>query len=198
MLLVGLTGGIGSGKSTVAAMLAARGAVVVDADDLAREVIAPGTPGAAAVRERFPDVVRDGAIDRAALAARVFDDAGARRDLEAIVHPEVRRRFGEICAPLTASDAVVVFVAPLLVETGAAAGFEVVIVVTSEEGTRIGRLTEARGMSEEQARSRIAAQATDAERAAAAHVLLPNDGSMDELAARVERVWGDLRRRVAG
>ena len=198
MLLVGLTGGIGSGKSTVAAMLAARGAVVVDADDLAREVIAPGTPGAAAVRERFPDVVRDGAIDRAALAARVFDDAGARRDLEAIVHPEVRRRFGEICEPLTASDAVVVFVAPLLVETGAAAGFEVVIVVTSEEGTRIGRLTEARGMSEEQARARIAAQATDAERAAAAHVLLPNDGSMDELAARVERVWGDLRRRVAG
>lgn len=198
MLLVGLTGGIGSGKSTVAAMLAARGAVVVDADDLAREVIAPGTPGAAAVRERFPDVVRDGAIDRAALAARVFDDAGARRDLEAIVHPEVRRRFGEICAPLTASDAVVVFVAPLLVETGAAAGFEVVIVVTAEEGTRIGRLTEARGMSEEQARARIAAQATDAERAAAAHVLLPNDGSMDELAARVERVWGDLRRRVAG
>ena len=198
MLLVGLTGGIGAGKSTVAAMLAARGAVVVDADDLAREVIAPGTPGAAAVRERFPDVVRDGAIDRAALAARVFDDAGARRDLEAIVHPEVRRRFGEICAPLTASDAVVVFVAPLLVETGAAAGFEVVIVVTAEEGTRIGRLTEARGMSEEQARARIAAQATDAERAAAAHVLLPNDGSMDELAARVERVWGDLRRRVAG
>jgi dephospho-CoA kinase len=198
VLLVGLTGGIGSGKSTVAAMLAARGAVVVDADDLAREVIAPGTPGAAAVRERFPDVVRDGAIDRAALAARVFDDAGARRELEAIVHPEVRRRFGEICAPLTASDAVVVFVAPLLVETGAAAGFEVVIVVTAEEGTRIGRLTEARGMSEAQARARIAAQATDAERAAAAHVLLPNDGSMDELAARVERVWGDLRRRVAG
>ena len=198
MLLVGLTGGIGSGKSTVAAMLAARGAVVVDADDLAREVIAPGTPGAAAVRERFPDVVRGGDIDRPALAARVFDDAGARRDLEAIVHPEVRRRFGEVCAALTASDAVVVFVAPLLVETGAAAGFEVVIVVTAEEATRIGRLTEARGMSEAQARARIAAQATDAERAAAAHVVLTNDGSMEELAARVERVWDDLRRRVAG
>ena len=159
MLLVGLTGGIGSGKSTVAAMLADRGAVVVDADDLAREAVAPGTEGERAVLARFPTAARGGAIDRAALASIVFGDDVARRDLEAIVHPEVRRRFGEICVPLEGSDAIVVFVAPLLVETGASVGFEVVVVVAAGEAIRRERLARSRGMSDGEARARIAAQA---------------------------------------
>jgi dephospho-CoA kinase len=198
VLLVGLTGGIGSGKSTVAAMLADRGAVVVDADDLAREAVAPGTEGERAVLARFPTAARGGAIDRAALASIVFGDDVARRDLEAIVHPEVRRRFGEICVPLEGSDAIVVFVAPLLVETGASVGFEVVVVVAADEAIRRERLARSRGMSDGEARARIAAQASDAERAAAADVVLPNDGSVEDLAARVDRLWDDLRRRLAG
>ncbi|MFM8943724.1 MAG: dephospho-CoA kinase [Actinomycetota bacterium] len=197
MLLVGLTGGIGSGKSTVAAMLAGRGAVVVDADDLAREAIAPGTPGEAAVRARFPSVVRGGSVDRATLAAIVFGDADARRDLEAIVHPEVRRRFGEMSAPLVETDAVVVFSAPLLVETGAAAGFDVVVVVETPVTARVERLVRSRGMTRDEATARMAAQATDEERAAAADVVVTNAGTIDDLAARVDRLWDDLRRRAA-
>lgn len=197
MLLVGLTGGIGSGKSTVAAMLAERGAVVVDADDLAREAIAPGTPGERDVRERFPGAFRDGSLDRAALAAIVFADADARRDLEAIVHPEVRRRLGEVCAPLADTDAVVVFAAPLLVETGAAAGFDVLVVVESPASERVERLARSRGMEPAEASARMAAQASDEQRAAAADVVVTNAGTLEELAARVERLWDELRRRAA-
>ena len=193
MLLVGLTGGIGSGKSTVAALLAERGAVVFDADDLARDAVAEGTPGERAVLERFPAVAdRDGRIDRPALARIVFADPAARGALEAIVHPEVRRLLAEACAPLAETDAVVVFAAPLLVETGSAAGFEVLVVVTAPEDVRVARLSTGRGMATAEARARIAAQASEAERLAAADLVVDNAGSEADLVGRVDDLWADL------
>jgi len=148
MLLVGLTGGIGSGKSTVARMLEARGAVVFDADILAREAVAPGTPGHDAVVARFgADVLAPGGeVDREALAAIVFADPAARRDLEAIVHPEVRRLFAEGCEAHRDTEAVVVFSAPLLVETGMHSAFDVLVVVSAPVQTQVERLLRDRGM----------------------------------------------------
>ena len=196
MLLVGLTGGIGSGKSTVAALLAARGAIVVDADDLARDAVAPGTDGAARVAGRFPGAVRpDGAIDRAALASEVFGDASARADLEAIVHPEVRRLLAERVAAAPV-DAIVVFVAPLLVETGAAAGFDPLVVVMAPEEVRLERLVADRGMDPTDARARIAAQATDEARRAAADLVIDNGGPRAALAVQVDALWDALARRA--
>lgn len=196
MLLVGLTGGIGSGKSTVAALLAERGAVVVDADDLARDAIAPGTAGAERVAERFPGVVApDGTVDRAALAALVFADPIARADLEAIVHPEVRRLLGDAVATAPA-DAIVVFVAPLLIETGAAAGFAPLVVVAAPEEVRVERLVASRGMTVEAARARIAAQASEADRLAAADLVVDNAGPRAALTAQVDALWVELARRA--
>ena len=197
MLLVGLTGGIGSGKSTVARMLAARGAVVLDADVLAREVVEPGTPGFHAVLERFGDAVRssDGSLDRSRLAAIVFADDEARRDLEAIVHPQVRVRIAEAAAAHADSDAVVVVDSPLLIETGAHESFPVVIVVTAPDDARIARLT-ARGMGEADARARMAAQMPLEEKATHADVLLDNGGSEAELESQVDRLWADLHDRA--
>lgn len=196
MLLVGLTGGIGSGKSTVATLLAERGAVVVDADDLAREAIAPGSAGAARVAERFPDLVgADGTVDRAGLAAHVFADPVARGDLEAIVHPEVRRLLGERVAAASA-DAIVVFVAPLLVETGAAAGFDPLVVVTAPLEVRVERLETSRGMDPVDARARIAAQASEEVRLAAADLVVDNGGPRAALAAQVDALWDELARRA--
>ena len=199
MLLVGLTGGIGSGKSTIARMLEERGAVVFDADVLAREAVAPGTPGHEAVVERFGANVLSpgGELDRDALAAVVFADPAARRDLEAIVHPEVRRLFAEGCDAYRDSDSVIVFSAPLLVETGMHSAFDVLIVVSAPVETQIERLLRDRGMSEEQARARIDAQAPLEEKAAVADVLVDNDGPLEELDGQVDRVWSDLRARAA-
>lgn len=199
MLLVGLTGGIGSGKSTVARMLEARGAVVFDADVLAREAVEPGTPGHAAVIERFGANVLapGGELDREALASIVFADPAARRDLEAIVHPEVRRRFAEGSEAYRDTDRVVVFSAPLLVETGMHTAFDVLVVVSATADTQIGRLMRDRGMSEESVRSRIDAQATPEARAEVADVLVDNEGSVEELEAQVERLWADLSERAA-
>lgn len=192
VLHVGLTGGIGAGKSAVARLLAEHGAVVVDADAIAREVVGPGTPGLAAVLAEFGPGVRapDGGLDRPALAEVVFADADARRRLNAIVHPLIAARRAEIvdAAP---PDAVLVDDIPLLVENNLAGGFDLVVVVTAAEQVRIDRLSADRGMTEAQARSRMAAQATDAERAAAADVLISNDGSLADLAARVDAVWRD-------
>jgi dephospho-CoA kinase len=189
VLRIGLTGGIGSGKSTVAALLAQRGAVVVDADRIAREVVEPGTPGLAAVAAEFgPDVLTaEGALDRPALAAVVFGDPAARARLDAVVHPLVRARAAELveAAP---SDAVVVQDVPLLVETGQADTYDLVLVVETDPETRVARLEE-RGLSAEDARARIASQATDEERRAAADVVLCNDGDREALVAQVERVW---------
>ena len=189
VLRIGLTGGIGSGKSTVARLLAERGAYLVDADVLAREVVAPGTPGLAAVVDAFGDEVRtpEGALDRPALAAVVFADPEARTRLDGIVHPLVRARAIEIISALPA-DAVVVQDIPLLVETGQASSFDLVLVVEADVETRVARLV-ARGLDESDARARIAAQATDAERRAVADVVLDNRGTPEDLAEQVDRFW---------
>lgn len=197
MLLVGLTGGIGSGKSTVARMLASRGAVVLDADGLARDAVEPGTPGYDAVMARFGDAVvtPGGSIDRAALASIVFGDDSARTDLESIVHPQVRRAIAEAVAARADSDEVVVVDSPLLIETGAHEGFPVVIVVTASDESRIARLA-ARGMSDSDVRSRMAAQMPLEDKAAHADVLLDNEGDERALEAQVDRLWADLRERA--
>ena len=189
MLRIGLTGGIGSGKSTVAAQLAARGAVIVDADRIAREVVAAGTPGLSAVVEAFGPTVltSDGELDRPALAAVVFADAEARARLDAIVHPLVRQRAGEVEGAASAG-AVVVHDVPLLVETGQAASYDLVLVVEADEEARVARLV-GRGLSASDARARIASQAGDEERRAVADVVLDNRGTPGELEAQVDRFW---------
>jgi dephospho-CoA kinase len=194
MLRIGLTGGIGAGKSTVSAALAAHGAVVVDADRIAREVVERGSRGLEAVAAAFgPRVLTaDGDLDRPALAAVVFADPDARRRLDGIVHPLVRRRAGELelAAREADPDAVVVHDVPLLVETGQAASYDVVLVVEAAEEVRLPRLV-ARGLTEDDARARIAAQATDEQRRAVADVVLHNDGTPEELRAQVDRFWAE-------
>ena len=194
MVVVGLTGGIGSGKSTVAAMLAERGAVVVDADRLAREAVAVGTGGYRAVVERFgPAVVAgDGSLDRKALAGVVFEDPEARADLNGIVHPLVRAAIAERVAELAGTDAVVVLEIPLLVESGRSYGASRVIVVDCPEDVAVRRLVEGRGMDEADARRRIAAQVSRAERLAAADVVIDNAGSVADLRRQVDAVWAEL------
>ncbi|MBO0868212.1 MAG: dephospho-CoA kinase [Micromonosporaceae bacterium] len=192
MLMVGLTGGIGAGKSAVASRLAEHGAIVIDADTLAREVVAPGTEGLAEVVAAFgPGVLApDGGLDRAALGRLVFADEGARHRLERIIHPRVRARTAELAAAAP-SDAVVVNDVPLLVEAGLAGGFDLVVVVLAAEATRVARLVRERGMSAQEARSRIAAQATDDQRRAVADVVLTNDGTLEQLHRQVDEVWRD-------
>ncbi len=189
VLRIGLTGGIGSGKSTVAGLLAAREARIVDADRIAREVVEPGTPGLQAVVTAFGDGVLtpEGTLDRPALAAIVFADPGARRRLDGIVHPLVRARAAELVAAAP-PDAVVVQDVPLLVETGQAGSYDLVLVVEADLDTRVRRLV-GRGLSEDDARARIAAQATDEQRRAVADVVLDNSGTVEELEAQVERFW---------
>ncbi|MTK03377.1 dephospho-CoA kinase [Micromonospora sp. CP22] len=192
MLRVGLTGGIGSGKSAVARRLVEQGAVLIDADQLAREVVAPGTEGLAEVVAAFSDRVldADGALDRAALGELVFSDEAARRRLESIIHGRVRARTAEL-ARAAPPDAVVVNDVPLLAEVGLAPAYHLVVVVQTAVETRLARLARDRGMSQEEARRRIAAQADDARRAAVADVLLTNDGTLDELHAAVDALWHD-------
>jgi dephospho-CoA kinase len=197
---IGLTGGIASGKSTVAALLAGRGALVVDADVLAREVVEPGTPGLAAVVERFgPSVLTaDGRLDRAALGRIVFSDAvgsgEARRDLEAVIHPAVRARAAELEAG-AAPDQVVVHVIPLLVETGQAGAFDLVVVVDVAEDVQRARLLARGGLTADEADARIAAQASRADRLAAADVVLDNDGDRDDLVRHVDELWARIHAR---
>ncbi|MEU8491530.1 dephospho-CoA kinase [Pseudonocardia alni] len=190
MLRTGLTGGIGAGKSTVATRLVERGAVLVDSDVIAREVVEPGTAGLAAIVEAFGrDVLgADGRLDRPALAAVVFSDAGARRTLDGIVHPLVRARSDEIVAAAPA-DAIVVQDIPLLVEGGMAPTFPLVVVVGVDAEERVRRLVSARGMSEQDARARIAAQAGDEQRRAVADVWLDNSGEPDDTRRRVDALW---------
>jgi len=191
VLRIGLTGGIGSGKSTVAALLAERGARVVDADRIAREVVEPGTPGLAAVVAEFGSGVltAEGALDRPALAALVFGDPAARARLDAVVHPLVRARAAELVAQAP-PDAVVVQDVPLLVETGQAGSYDLVVVVETDVDTRVSRLV-GRGLSADDARARIASQATDEQRRAVADVVLRNDGDRPALAAQVDRFWAE-------
>ncbi|HVW31056.1 MAG TPA: dephospho-CoA kinase [Acidimicrobiia bacterium] len=191
MVRVGLSGGIGSGKSTVARALARRGAVVIDADAISREVVEPGTPGLAAVVARFGDGVLDGEgrLDRPKLAAIVFDDAAARADLNAIVHPlvaaESARRMAE--AP---ADAVVVLDVPLLVEA-ARSGYDLVVIVEAPEALRLERLV-GRGMARDDAGKRMAAQASDADRRKVADVVLDNSGSEADLEGQLDALWTRL------
>jgi len=197
MLRVGLTGGIGSGKSSVSALLAEHGAVVIDSDILAREVVAPGTAGLAEIVDAFgPDVVTAaGELDRAAMARRVFGDDVARQRLEQIIHPLVRARAAAL-ESAAASDSVVVHDVPLLVETGQAGAFDVVLVVDAAPETQVERLVEHRAMTAQEARARMAAQADREQRLAAADLVLSNDGSLAQLRAAVDQIWEDLISRV--
>ncbi|MEE1620177.1 dephospho-CoA kinase [Zafaria sp. Z1313] len=192
MLSIGLTGGIASGKSAVARRLVERGAVLVDADRIAREVVEPGTPGLDAVVAAFgPDVLgRDGSLDRAALGALVFSAPEARERLNGIVHPLVRAESARRAAA-AGPRAVVVQDIPLLVETGQAGRFDLVVTVQAPLDERLRRMAEDRGMAPEDARARIAAQAGDEERAAAADVVLENAGTLDELRTAVDVLWDE-------
>jgi dephospho-CoA kinase len=190
---IGLTGGIGAGKSEVARLLASYGAVLVDSDVIAREVVEPGTGGLAAVIAEFgPGVLTpDGRLDRARLGAVVFADDERRAALNAIVHPLVGRRAAEI-QDAAGPDAVVVHDVPLLVENGLAPLYDLVVVVDASEATRLDRLVRLRGMSEQEARSRMAAQATREQRLAVADLVIDNDGPLEELEPRVREVWERL------
>ncbi|TNY37645.1 dephospho-CoA kinase [Thermomonospora catenispora] len=198
MLRVGLTGGIGAGKSEVSARLAARGAVIIDADKIAREVVEPGTPGLAAVVAEFGEQVLlpDGSLDRERLGSIVFADADRRAALNAIVHPLVGERMNELveAAP---QDAVVVYDVPLLTENNLAGLYDMVVVVDVPVETQLARLTGARGMSEEDARARIAAQATREERLKIADYVIDNSGTLEELDAAVDALWTELEARSA-
>lgn len=190
VLKIGLTGGIGSGKSVVARRLAQLGAVIIDADRIAREVVAPGTEGLREIATTFGSGVLqdDGSLDRAALGAVVFGDDTARARLEAITHPRVRARTAQLVAEAPPA-AIVVNDVPLLVEVGLAATYHLVIVVETEQSIRIDRLVRDRGMSAEEAYQRIRAQTSDALRRAAADALLTNNGGLDELHAAVDALW---------
>ncbi|GAA3493482.1 MULTISPECIES: dephospho-CoA kinase [Streptomyces] len=197
MLTVGLTGGIGAGKSEVSRLLVRHGAVLIDADRIAREVVEPGTPGLAAVVKAFGEEIlaEDGSLDRPRLGALVFSDPEKLATLNSIVHPLVGARSRELeeAAP---EDAVVVHDVPLLTENGLAPLYDVVIVVDASPGTQLDRLVRLRGMSEEDARARMAAQATREQRRAVADIVVDNDVPLDALERRVEEVWADLVRRA--
>ncbi|MEX2982077.1 dephospho-CoA kinase [Streptomyces sp. C36] len=197
MLKVGLTGGIGAGKSEVSRLLSSHGAVIVDSDRIAREVVEPGTPGLAAVVAEFgPGVLTpEGTLDRPKLGAIVFADPDRLAALNAIVHPLVRARSAELEAA-AGTAAVVVHDVPLLAENGLAPLYDLVVVVDASTDTRLDRLVRLRGMAPEEARARMAAQASREERLAVADVVIDNDGPLETLEPRVTAVWEDLRRRA--
>ena len=204
MLRVGLTGGIGSGKSEAARRLAEHGAIVIDADVAAREVVAPGSPGLAQIAAAFGEgVLRpDGSLDRERLGQMVFADPGLRATLNAIVHPLVRTWMEEAeRAAVRAAPPpgpVVVHDVPLLAESRGKAGFDVVIVVDVAPELQVERLVRLRGMAADQARARLAAQASREQRLAVADIVIDNSGSLDDLDRRIAAVWADLERRAAG
>ncbi|MFE7119854.1 dephospho-CoA kinase [Streptomyces sp. NPDC057654] len=199
MLKVGLTGGIGAGKSEVSRLLASYGAVVVDADKIAREVVEPGTPGLAAVAAEFgPEVLAaDGSLDRPALGAVVFADPGRRAALNAIMHPLVGARSAELEAA-AGPDAIVVHDVPLLAENGLAPLYEAVVVIDAAPRTQLDRLVRLRGMTPDDARARMSAQATREERLAVADLVIDNDGPLDALEPQVREVWAKLVERAEG
>ncbi|ROO84030.1 dephospho-CoA kinase [Actinocorallia herbida] len=190
---VGLTGGIGMGKSEVSRRLVGHGAVLIDSDALAREVVEPGTPGLAAIVEEFGEgVLRpDGALDREALGAIVFADAAKLKALNAITHPLIGAR-GQELLEAAPDDAVVVYDVPLLAENGLKPLYDLVVVVDAPVEVQIERLTSQRGMAEEAARARIAAQATREQRLAIADRVIDNSGTLAELHARVDELWASL------
>jgi dephospho-CoA kinase len=192
-----LTGGIGSGKSEVSRRLVARGAVLVDADAVAREVVAPGTPGLAAVVAEFGErvLLPDGSLDRDRLGSIVFADEERLKALNAIVHPLVGHRMRELVEDAP-REAIVVYDVPLLAENGLAGEYDVVVVVDAPVEDQLRRLTARRGMTEEAARARIAAQATREQRRAVADRIIDNSGSLEALDAQADALWADLTRRA--
>ncbi|PRI11744.1 dephospho-CoA kinase [Leucobacter massiliensis] len=196
MKLIGLSGGIAAGKSMIGRRLQELGAERIDADVLAREAVAPGSPCLARVADRFGAAVlaADGSLDRAALGAIVFGDPAALAELNAIVHPEVRRLFAERVEAVRARDpeAVVVYEVPLLVEAGLAQGWDLVVMAEAPAEQRVARMVELRGMEEEEARRRIANQASDAERRAVADVVIDTSGSEEETLRQVDALWGRI------
>ncbi|WP_407286126.1 dephospho-CoA kinase [Streptomyces sp. BP-8] len=194
MVKVGLTGGIGAGKSEVSRLLSSYGAVIVDADKIAREVVEPGTPGLAAVVEEFGDGVLtpEGTLDRPKLGGIVFSDPERLKALNAIVHPLVGARSAELEAS-AGPDAVVVHDVPLLTENGLAPLYDLVVVVDAAPQTQLDRLVRLRGMAEDEAKSRMAAQATRAQRLAVADLVIDNDGPLEALEPQVRAVWERLR-----
>ena len=198
ILNVGLTGGIASGKSAVSQRMAGHGAVIIDADQLARQAVAPGSEALAEIVEHFGEdmLTAEGRLDRAALGERVFGDESARERLNSIVHPRVRAEAARQ-REYVADGSVVVEDIPLLIETGQQDRFDVVVVVQAPHEERVRRMVEDRGMSREEAESRVRAQASDKERAAAADVVLDNSGSLEELVRRVDDLWETLSNRVS-
>jgi len=192
---VGLTGGIGAGKSTVADLFSKRGAVVIRSDELARQVIEPQTPGFKQVTSRFGnEIVNDeGNIDRAKLAQVVFNDDGALKDLENIIHPLVRERTNQLMSEQT-SETIIVNEIPLLLEKKMESLFDFLVIVISSEKNRLERLFQ-KGVSEEQAKARMAKQVNDQDRKAAADFLIVNDGNLDQLEADVQNIWQTLQER---
>jgi dephospho-CoA kinase len=192
---VGLTGGIGAGKSTVADLFSKRGAVVIRSDELARQVIEPQTPGFKQVTSRFGnEIVNDeGNIDRAKLAQVVFNDDGALKDLENIIHPLVRERTNQLMSEQT-SETIIVNEIPLLLEKKMESLFDFLVIVISSEKNRLERLLQ-RGVSEDQAKARMAKQVDDQARKAAADFLIVNDGNLDQLDADVQKIWQTLQER---
>ncbi|MFE6173939.1 dephospho-CoA kinase [Streptomyces sp. NPDC056464] len=199
MLKVGLTGGIGAGKSEVSRLLVEHGAVLIDADRIAREVVAPGTPGLAAVVEAFGEEVLadDGSLDRPRLGSIVFADPERLAVLNSIVHPLVGTRSREL-EEAAAEDAVVVHDVPLLTENALAPLYDVVVVVDASPETQLDRLVSLRGMTEQDARARMAAQATRERRLEIADIVIDNDVALEELQRRVKDVWDELVRRARG
>lgn len=202
MLLVGLTGGIASGKSVVAARLAEHGAVVVDADRIAREVVEPGTPALQRITEEFgPEVISaDGALDRAALGAIIFADDEKRLLLNSITHPAILEESQRQFAAAGAADpqAVVVYDVPLLTEARSRSEFDVVVVVSAPEETRIDRMVSLRGMSPEEATRRIRSQVPEEQRRALADIIVESGGTLDETLAQADAVWEQLHQRAVG
>ncbi|WP_405732327.1 dephospho-CoA kinase [Streptomyces sp. NBC_01537] len=196
MTRAGLTGGIGSGKSTVSALLVSYGAVLIDADRIAREVVEPGTPGLAAVVAEFGTgvLLPDGSLDRPGLGSIVFADPDRLKALNAIVHPLVRDRSSQQEAA-AGPGTVVVHDVPLLAENALAPLYDVVVVVDAAPSTQLDRLVRLRGMTQEEARARMAAQATREQRLAVADFVIDNDGPLDALEPQVRKVWDELRSR---
>jgi dephospho-CoA kinase len=198
VLRVGLTGGIGSGKSTVARLLAERGAIVIDADGIAREIVEPGEPALAEIAQRFGvDILAaDGSLDRAALAGIVFTDEVALADLNAITHPRIAERTAQRIAAAP-QDAVVVYDMPLLVENDLTDQWDVVLVVEADRQVRIARL-KGRGLAEEDIQARMDRQATDEQRRAVADIVLDNSGTVDALTQQVATAWVELDKKLRG
>ena len=196
MVVVALTGGIASGKSTVAALLQDRGAVYIDADDVARLVVAPGTEGLSDIEATFgSQLVHNGELDRVALGAIVFSDPEARAQLNAIVHPRVRALTKKLIADAIENDptAIVVYAVPLLVESESTLTFDLVVAVSARPEVRIQRLIDTRGMSLEEARARLASQASEEERLAIADVVIDTNGTMQQTIEQVDSLWRTLR-----